>query len=191
MCLRIIRSSSCVIDRSLNWSYSLNWLLRTCLLGLLIDSRTSWTNWSQDYISFQPIPCRDTTRHCVCCSFAHARCERTTPTQVIWKKNIETRRKPISDQSCWLDLKSASSWWSSLRVTLSAVYGFAAIGLEWDFTILSTISTDCLVHLSSFIRQLSQLLYGCCAKIASYTLRPPFTPLLINNMSQKWQSLGL
>jgi hypothetical protein len=40
------------------------------------------------------------------------------------------------------------------------------------------------VHLFSLIRQLSQLLYGCCAKIASYTLCLAFTPLLINSTSK-------
>jgi len=45
------------------------------------------------------------------------------------------------------------------------------------------------VHLFSLICQLSQLLYGCCAKIASRTLCLAFTPLLINSTSKIIKSM--
>ena len=44
------------------------------------------------------------------------------------------------------------------------------------------------MHLFSFICQISQLLHGCCAKITSHTLHPPFPSLLINNMSRIMKS---
>ncbi len=104
----------------------------------------------------------------VACAQTHAQATPIITKKDIYsndlKKNVEIRRKPISDQSCWFYLKSISSWGCSLRVTLSAVYRSAPIGLEGNFTFLSTFSANCLVHLFSFIRQLSQLLHGCCAK---------------------------
>jgi len=69
-----------------------------------------------------------------------------------WFKKECNWRKPISE-SCSLNLESISSWGRSLCVALSAVYGSAAIGLEWYFAFLSTLSANCLVHLSFLIRQ--------------------------------------
>jgi hypothetical protein len=42
-----------------------------------------------------------------------------------------------------------SPCWSSLRIAFSAVYWSASVRLERDFTFLATISTNCLMHLSS------------------------------------------
>ena len=40
-----------------------------------------------------------------------------------------------------------SLWWSSFRITFSAVYGSASVGLERNFAFLSTVGANCLVHL--------------------------------------------
>jgi len=51
-------------------------------------------------------------------------------------------------------VSAASSWWSSLSPAFSTVNWPTGIGLERDFTFLSAVSADCLVHLSVFsIRQ--------------------------------------
>jgi len=82
----------------------------------------------------------------------------------MWKME-----KTMLNYSCWLSLES-SSWWSSFRIAISAVNRSAWVRLEWNFTIFSTISANCLMHL--FLGQwLFQLLVCCCAKIASYTLQ--------------------
>jgi len=42
-----------------------------------------------------------------------------------------------------------SPWWSSFRIAFSAVYRSASVGFEGNFAFLSTVGTDCIVHLFS------------------------------------------
>ena len=59
--------------------------------------------------------------------------------------NVKNGRKMMPSQRCWLNLES-SSWWSSFRIAISTVNRSAWVRLEWNFTVFSTISTNCLMH---------------------------------------------
>ena len=84
--------------------------------------------------------------------------------------------------TCYFQTNLVSSGWSSLGKAFSAVNWPSAVGFEWNFTFLTAISANCLVHLSVSIHTLFQLLIYCCAKIASHTLNLTFAPTLINCM---------
>src|SRR4030042_4831095 len=92
------------------------------------------------------------------------------------------KRKKFGNESKSELVSLIPAWRSSLSVTFSAVHWSATVGFEGNFTFLSTFSANCLGHFFSFIRQLTQLLHGCCAQITSYTLPPPFTSPLIKRV---------
>jgi hypothetical protein len=82
---------------------------------------------------------------------------------MINDKNAYEKKKGLGMKDRCKLVSLIPSWWSSFRITFSAVYWSGAVRLERNFAFLAALSANCLMHFSS-CHFLFQLLYYFSAK---------------------------